>query len=293
VWWILLGGVAWAAMRLVRRRHGLARRPLRYLPAGVCAALLLAGTVALGPSTSATAPAARFVLSVLDVGQGDAILMRPAGAPPILVDTGPPGAGAADRLRELGVGHLGALVITHDQSDHAGALAEILREVESDRLVIGPGRRPAPCREIDCPPLIRVAAGAAMRSGRLRLRVLWPPRGRVTDDPNATALVLVASFGRFDALLTGDAESELAAFDPPDVELLKLAHHGSADAGLDRLLADSSPRAAVISVGDPNPYGHPAPATLAELAESGVAVYRTDEDGEVEIRVAGNRWTVE
>ena len=85
----------------------------------------------------------------------------------------------------------------------------------------------------------------------------------------------------------------MAPYDAPQVEVLKLAHHGSADAGLDRLLSAVAPGAAVISVGAGNPYGHPAPTTLATLADHDVPVLRTDEAGEVEIRVAENRWTVE
>ncbi len=74
--------------------------------------------------------------------------------------------------------------------------------------------------------------------------------------------------------------------------MLKVAHHGSEDAGLDGLLAEAEPELAVISVGADNPYGHPAPATLAALARAGVAVMRTDLDGEVAIQVGGGGWSV-
>jgi competence protein ComEC len=145
---------------------------------------------------------------------------------------------------------------------------------------------------------LRLAAGDVLRLGRLRLEALWPPADRVeplrTEDggANPLALVLKASWGRFDALLTADAEAEIAAFDPGPIELLKVAHHGSADAGLEGLLERARPAAAVISVGEDNPYGHPAPETTTALTEAGVDLLRTDVDGEVVIEVGGGRWGV-
>jgi competence protein ComEC len=71
--------------------------------------------------------------------------------------------------------------------------------------------------------------------------------------------------------------------------VLKVAHHGSEDAGLERLLEHSAPRLAVVSVGD-NSYGHPTPETLGSLAEHGVPVMRTDVAGDVEIDVTKDGW---
>ena len=84
---------------------------------------LLIGT---GGGTGRASPISGLRVSVLDVGQGDAILLQPAGAPPILVDTGPPGDGIAAELDDAGVERLGALILTHDQSDHDGAEDEVL-----------------------------------------------------------------------------------------------------------------------------------------------------------------------
>ena len=93
-------------------------------------------------------------------------------------------------------------------------------------------------------------------------------------------------------LLTGDAEAEAVPLDPGPLDVLKVAHHGSEDAGLDELLDRTLPRLAVISVGDPNPYGHPTPATLSALDAHRVPVMRTDLDGQIEIDVTGDGWTV-
>ena len=143
-------------------------------------------------------------------------------------------------------------------------------------------------------PVERVTAGSTVRSGDLRLRVLWPP----DDAPasaltNAGSLSLLARWHRFRMLLTGDAEAELAPVHPGDIDVLKVAHHGSDDAGLPALLAESEPELAVISVGADNPYGHPTAATLAELAEARVAVLRTDLDGQVTIDADGRGWSVD
>ena len=92
-------------------------------------------------------------------------------------------------------------------------------------------------------------------------------------------------------LLCGDAEAEVVPIQTGPVDALKVAHHGSEDAGLERLLETTTPRAAVISVGEGNPYGHPSPATVSALAEHGVSTLRTDEHGDVEIAVHGDGWS--
>ena len=94
-------------------------------------------------------------------------------------------------------------------------------------------------------------------------------------------------------LLTADAEAEAVPIAPGPVDVLKVAHHGSADAGLDALLDRTGPQLAVISVGADNPYGHPTPETLSALAEHRVPTLRTDEDGEVTIDATRRGWWVE
>jgi competence protein ComEC len=91
-------------------------------------------------------------------------------------------------------------------------------------------------------------------------------------------------------LLTADAEAESVPLDPGAIDVLKVAHHGSADAGLGPLLDRTKPRLAVISVGAGNPYGHPTAQTLATLAAHDVPVLRTDLDGTVEIDVDRSGW---
>ncbi len=106
--------------------------------------------------------------------------------------------------------------------------------------------------------------------------------------------MLVASFGETDVLLTADAESDVTARLPlPPVEVMKVAHHGSEDPGLEAELREFRPRVAVISCGRGNEYGHPRPETLSALASApGISVYRTDEDGRVVVESDGEHLTV-
>ena len=238
-------------------------------------------------------------VSVLDVGQGDAILLQPAGAPAVLVDGGPPGDDLAAKLRAAGVGRLGVAVVTHEQSDHAGGIEELLGRFPLVRLAYARlSRRLRGEAEAAGAETVRIAEGAALRSGRLRLEVLWPPRELLATplagaDPNTQALVLLVRWGDFSMLLTADAEAEAVPLDPGPVDVLKVAHHGSEDAGLDALLDRIVPRLAVISVGAGNSYGHPTPATLATLAAHGVRTLRTDRDGTIVLDVGRHSVAVE
>ena len=143
--------------------------------------------------------------------------------------------------------------------------------------------------------VVEARAGQGYRVGALRLRVLWPDGpGTAGDDPNNHAIVMVASFRSVDALLTADAESNVTGrLHAPPVEILKVAHHGSSDSGLPRLLEQIRPKIAVISVGADNDYGHPSPSTMAALeGVPGLALYRTDRDGRIVVESDGERISV-
>jgi competence protein ComEC len=286
----------WGAKAAAGKRRRGNRRPRRLAlvaAVGLGAVLLLQlVTHSLG---SAPRPADSLRVDVLDVGQGDAILLDPPGADPVLVDAGPPGAAVGDRLRELGVRSLAALVVTHDQSDHAGGAFGVLESLAVDRLAHG---RPDP--ELVAAGVaagarpLRLAEGSALRAGELRLEVLWPPaeilRAQV-DDLNRHALVLLAEWRHFSILLSADAEAEAVPLDAGAVDVLKVAHHGSEDAGLGPLLERTVPKLAVISVGADNPYGHPTAQVLSELSRHGVPALRTDLAGTIAIEADGEGWS--
>jgi competence protein ComEC len=293
-----LGLAGAIAVRAARRRFGLGGSARLVVPVALAAAVL-PGAAAAGISQApppASSPAPRLVLSMLDVGQGDAILLDPEPGGAILIDAGPPGTDLVSELAEREVDALTAALVTHDQSDHAGGLGGVLESVPAATVgYADAGQELRVLARSEDARLVRLARGQVLRDGELRLEVLWPPPsdgggGEETagDDPNARSLVLLARWRRFEALLTGDAEAELAPVDPGHVDLLKVAHHGSEDAGLSALLERTEPRLALISVGADNPYGHPHPATLSALADAAVPVLRTDEHGDIEVEVTAD-----
>ncbi len=297
-----LGGIGLLCLiaRRFRARLPSVRPPVPARPLLAVVIAVAAVVLAIGPtrgSGAAPLPLHGLRVVVLDVGQGDAILLEPTRAPAVLVDGGPPGDGLAGKLEDAGVGELGAAVITHDQSDHAAGIEELLGRLPIGRLAFArlDRRVLAEARAAGVEPE-RIAAGQELRSGALHLQVLWPPGELLSgpvEDPNQLALVIEARWRGFSMLLTADAEAEAVPLDPGPVDVLKVAHHGSDDAGLGELLDQTRPQLAVISVGADNPYGHPTAGTLATLAQHAVPTLRTDEDGDVVIDVEGGRIRVD
>jgi competence protein ComEC len=271
------------------------RRPGLVVLTGVAVAGLVGWKLQTSPPPP---PPDGLRITVLDVGQGDAILLQVReGA--VLVDQGPPEAEVDDQLRRMGVRRLALLVLTHPQRDHVGGAAEVIENVAVDRALDPaiPSESPEEKEALAAAAergvrILRARAGVVFRLGRLRLELLWPDtRHPPAVDPNLRATVILATYGQVDALLTADAESPVTLpLSPPRVEILKVAHHGSADEGLPRLLELTRPMVAVISCGRDNDYGHPAPTTIAALtATPGLEVFRTDLDGRVVVETDGQR----
>jgi len=192
--------------------------------------------------------------------------------------------------------------VTHPHRDHVGGGAEVVDSMPVGFVLdpLEPYDSPEESaleREarIHSVPVVPARVGNSYTLGGLRLRVLWPDGpGLPNEDPHEHGVVLLATYGSFDALLTGDSESPVTLpLRPPEVELLKVAHHGSSDATLGDLLRLIRPRVALISVGEGNDYGHPAPSTISTLdAFPGLAVYRTDEDGRITVESDGKTFSV-
>jgi len=249
-------------------------------------------------------------VTVLDVGQGDAVLIETQSGGRVLVDGGPD----PDRLLRLldervppWDRRLDLIVLTHPHEDHAAGLGAVLDRYrvasvsEPGMPGTGPGwiawdervRRYGIARRI-------LGTGARVALGELRMTVLWPDLGTVPTEPGSTgrevndvSIVLLAEVGSRRLLLTGDIEDDvdptLVARGLPDVDVLKVAHHGSATATTDGFLQATTPRIAIVSAGRDNPYGHPAPATLARLRGQVADVRRTDLDGSVELAIEDGR----
>ena len=266
---------------------------------GVVAALALLFTQATAPP----APPDELTVSFFDVGQGDATLIQHPDGTAVLFDGGPPEGRVARLLRGAGVRRLSAVVMTHASRDHQGGVAEVIARYPVDLLVDGgdgtldrdfratvEAARDRGIRRVEA------IAPMTLRVGSLDIRILAPaarPPGPPPEDPNMRAVVAIVSSGGFDLLLSADAESpSLAPLTLPDVDAIKVPHHGSSDPGLGEILDRLRPEVAAIEVGADNTYGHPTASTLTALDEAGVATFRTDENGTIELTVKDGRMSV-
>lgn len=261
----------------------------RYLAAATVMALAaLAGFSCLGAGAAGTPPSA-FTVSVLDVGQGDAVLIQDPGGATVLIDGGP-GSEVLDRLAESGVARLDAVILSHPHADHLAGLAPVLNKYPVDGVYDAATQSSSPLYrdflklvEGKGIPYSVLRQGREVKFGELTLSV-YSPTDNQRGDMNANSVVLVASYRGLDILCPGDAEGDiLTALDIPPVEVYKVGHHGSKDSLLKPLLDRIRPQVAVVSVGEGNSYGHPADDTLSRLKASGAAVYRTDRQGTVRI----------
>jgi competence protein ComEC len=298
-------GTATGARRLGPRAEELAaawRRRPRTQRLGVVAVGLAALAVVAALLVSGPAPPDRLTVRFLDVGQGDATLIQHPDGTAVLFDGGPPEAGTARLLRRAGVRRLALVVATHASRDHHGGLAEVLARYPVDLLLDGgDGSRDPSFRALLAAAArrgvrrVRAVAPMTIRAGSVTIAVLSPPPrppGPPPDDPNPRAVVAVVSADSLDVLLSADAESEtLLPLDLPDVDAMKVPHHGSADPGLPQVLERVHPEVAAIEVG-PNTYGHPTRSTLAALDRARVRTYRTDRDGTVTLSVEHGEATV-
>ncbi|MEO9175081.1 MAG: MBL fold metallo-hydrolase, partial [Gaiellales bacterium] len=288
---VVLGLLAIPLALVARRRRGVVALGCTVAAIGV-GALGVHGVLG-GATIGRTAPTALRV-RFLDVGQGNATLIEAPGLR-VLVDAGPVDAHVAARLATLGVDRLDALVLSHPQADHIGGAAELIDRLDVAR-VLDPGlitdeqfeRAALVAARRRGVPVVIARAGLTLRVGDVSLRVLGPRHVVQGEDPNRGAVIVVVAQGTCRVLLPADAESDVELpLDPPRVQVLEVAHHGSDDPDLPALLRSVRPALAVISVGAGNSYGHPAPSTLATLAAAHVPVRRTDRDGDIETACPG------
>jgi competence protein ComEC len=321
----LVAGLAWLRRRRARSRArgrarphkapkpasgpGVGKRPPLGRPERLALAFVAVSVAACGIAVGDVAGRADRLV-VLDIGQGDAILVESHDGARMLVDGGPDPERLLTELDAVVAPwdrRLDIVVLTHPHEDHVAGLVRALERYRVGR-VFEPGMRgsgpgwhawDALLRRPGAPPRAVLAAGNVLRLGSIVLHVLWPRRGEVPLAPGATgrdindtSIVLLGEADGRRFLLTGDAEEvvdpELLAGGLPRIDVLKVAHHGSATATSAALLAATRPAIALVSVGTDNDYGHPAPSTLARLRDSGVRVYRTDLDGRLDVRFSAS-----
>ena len=237
----------------------------------------------------------------MDVGQGDAILIKTPTGQNILVD------GGRDKtvLRRLAENlpwfdrQLDLVILTHPDDDHAAGLAAVAGRFKIKRLVYtaladeSPGylalmaeikKQNIPAVIIDRPQIINL-------SPSIRLEILSPIKSFVGQAPqniNDTSVVSRLVYGQSTILLTGDLEMEgeeqlLADGAPIEAQVLKVSHHGSDSGSGEAFLSAVKPKIAIISVGADNTFGHPNRRILKRLERIGATVYRTDQQGTIRL----------
>lgn len=268
----------------------------RSLVIGGCLVLpvfVWSGAVGVGPPSGLT-------VRMMNVGQGDAVLVTSPGGATILVDGGPDEDAVAVHLAQLGIRRLDMVVATHQHADHVEGLPQVLARFPVG-VVLEPG-----CPQ-DLPayadftqaiadehlPVRYPRTGDEFQVGDVHMDVLSPPdcfQG-TNSEPNNDSIVIRLSIGEDVVLLTGDAEVDAqdAMLQDPVVaaELIapvfKVPHHGG-DTSADGFFQAVHPQVALISVGADNDYGHPVPSVIAALEAAGAQVYRTDQLGDVIVR---------
>lgn len=271
----------------------------------ICCAALVAASVA-GFAFAARAGGDEVVM--LDVGQGDAILVKSQGAS-LLVDTGNQEQKLLSALARNGVAALDAVAITHHDDDHCGCLELLAPTVKGGVLL---SQETFSCGCENCEELVDAAErtvgrgrvggvrrGDVVQVGRFACTVVWPSSFE-EEGGNADSLCFLVEYdaqgdgeAESSVLLTGDAEAPQirAMMDEAGLErvdVLKAGHHGSkagVDEGFSRRVGA---KAALISAGANNRYGHPSEEALEEFASGGMEVFRTDEQGDVACRFAGD-----
>ena len=239
-----------------------------------------------------------LTVSVLNIGQGDAILVRGPTGITMLVD------GVPDRavLRELGavlpVGQrrIDAVVETHPDRDHVGGLPDVFANYEVKHFLEPgiPNDTNAAAALTSAayaePDLVQIVARRGMRlnlGGSAYADILFPDRDVSKVETNDGSIVMRLVYGKTSFMLTGDLaapiEEWLLVLDKDDGELqsdvLKAGHHGSKYSTSAAWLSTLNPAIVAISVGARNSYGHPTPETLSRVKDEGAIVYRTDKEG--------------
>jgi competence protein ComEC len=235
---------------------------------------------------------------VLDVGQGDAILIQD-GPSAILVDAGPPDGSLPKALARNHVLHLDAVVLTHLHDDHYGGLMDLEGHVGVGEVIVAAGAKDNLPEELD--EAVHELTGSSceeicyhnqLQVGGFTLLAVWP-RTEVDGLDNPDSLELTIAYtgrGReLRGLLTGDAEQDetgavIAAGEVGDIDFLKVGHHGSEVSLTSEQAEALAPEVAVASAGEGNAYGHPRKECVEALVSAGARFLCTKDVGDVELR---------
>ena len=234
-----------------------------------------------------------YRVSVLDVGQGQCIILQSEGSTFLVDCGGDRGEDAADiaaaQLLSQGITSIDGLILTHYDRDHAGGVQYLADRVEIERVYLPmtgdadgclPGVLDAVKEQIPIESELMLSFGGAQIQ-------IFPAKDAGSGNDSCASVLFTR--GKCDTLITGDLSADaerqlLADYDLPDLEVLIVGHHGSKYSTCEELLTATAPDAAIISVGADNSYGHPTDEVLQRLKNAGCAVYRTDLHGTITYR---------
>ncbi len=292
---MVLGTLAWPAYRFLAPRLAPPPEAQGGIAGTVRAAALASGAGALVAAVAAISVwpiggPGELQVTVLDVGQGDAILVTTPNGERVVVDGGPSGIVLARELSDV-LPHwqrgISAVVLTHADADHVSGLPALLERFDVGRVYDnGETRDTAIFARFDRAAGARetLHRGDVFEVDGVRFEALWPASEASEGPRNASSVVLRVTYGEATILLTGDieetAQQALMAAGGIDAHVLKVPHHG-ASTNSDGFLEASGAWVAVISAGEGNRFGHPTTETLVDLA--GRAVLRTDLHGRMTI----------
>jgi beta-lactamase superfamily II metal-dependent hydrolase len=266
-------------------------------------------------------PDGKLHVIICDVGQGDAAYIKFPGGEDMLIDGGPGGKtpkvlGCLGKYMPLFDRTIDIVVLTHPQEDHLGGLEEVVKRYEVKNFVhsdVGNTTQGfetlmSTVKEKRIMERI-VGTGEKISIGAATVSVVWPESSFLAEkkaanvlgvsNVNDASVVLKLSYGTFDAVFPGDADShvdgnltKIPLSDPDEIEVLKVPHHGSKTGMTEGFYEWLGPiKLAVISVGK-NMYGHPAAETITRLEKDGAQVLRTDKEGNIEVVSDGKSWSV-
>jgi competence protein ComEC len=244
--------------------------------------------------TQATFSNSELSVMIIDVGQGDSILVTFGNADVMLIDAGESKNAEAvkEELDERGITQIDVLVATHPHADHIGGMAEIIEKYEIGGIYMSDMQADTKTYqklrdtiEAHHIPLTEAFAGMTFNMGGAECTIVSPAQD-ADKDPNNESVMLLLDYLDNEFLFTGDAEewSEQQVLDAGyniDADVLKVAHHGSSTGTSEAFLRAVTPDYAVISCGKDNKYRHPHDETLELLDEYGVDTLRTDISGDV------------